>query len=334
MKILHRFGMGVLAMGLMVAPGVGRAQEHREMDLDNVPSPMEAIRDIQNTGRMLFIMADVNHDGQVSLQEAIDANNLFVGGFFFRADADGNGIVSQEEAKSMTNRYLNQNPWTKYVFDSIRAQARQKRGEDSNRPTNPLQGFAVLLDANNDKQIQASELRQLVQTVTQSVFAAADTNRDGQMSPSEVNAAVAGGVRAVAQASFQQADTDNNNQLSREEYDKAIIEPANAVFQILDLNHDGQISQQEAQQIQRGIASQVRMLQLPEPANSPTNLIQSGRRPREAAPIPSFGTSNSRGDRNQNRDQNRDENRNQNRDENRNQNRDENRQPTAPAQPR
>jgi len=310
MRILNRFGMGVLALGLVVAPGLvrgqergqergqRRGQEHREMDLQSLPSPMEALRDIQNTGKMVFMMADVNHDGQVSLQEATDANNLFVGGFFFRADADGNGVVSQEEAKTMRDRYLNQNPWMKYVVDSLRAQAKQKNGQDSNRATNPLQGFQVLLDGNNDKQIQATELRQLVQTVTQSVFAAADTNRDGQMSPSEVNAAFAGGARAIAQASFQQADTDNNNQLSREEYDKAIIEPANVVFQVLDLNHDGQISQQEAQQMERGIISRVRMLQIPEPANSPTNLIESGRLPREAGPVPTFGTPNDRGGRN------------------------------------
>jgi len=316
MKISKHFSMGVVALGLMVAPSAGRAQEHREMDLDNVPSPMEAIRNIQNTGKMIFMMADVNHDGQVSLQEATDANNLMVGGFFFRADADGNGVVSQEEAKATRDRYLNQNPWSKYIFESLRAQAQQKN-KGSNNPTNPLQGFAVLLDSNNDKQVQASELRQLVQTVTQSVFAASDTNRDGQMSPSEVNAAVAGGVRAMAQASFQQADTDNNNQLSREEYDKAIIEPANAVFAILDLNHDGQISQQEAQQTQRAVISQVRMLQIPEPANSPTNLIESGKRPRDVAPVPSFGTPNSSPDGNQN--QNRQRNNNA---------------PQAPGQPR
>jgi len=304
MKIFGCFGVGTLALGLLVMPNAGRAQEnqnrdagrsreHREMDLQNIPSPMEAIRNIQNTGRMIFTMADVNHDGQVSMQEAIDANNLFVGGFFFRADTDGNGIVSPEEARAVTGRYLNENPWMKYVLGTLRAQARQKNGQNSNQPNegnqaNPIQGLVVLLDSNNDKQIQATELRQLVQTATQSIFAAADTNRDGQMSPSEVNAAVAGGIRSVAQASFQQADTDNNGQLSREEYDKAIFEPANVVFQIVDLNHDGQISQQEAQQIERAAISQVRMLRLPEPANSPTNLIESGRLPREAGPVPTF----------------------------------------------
>jgi len=311
MKICNRLGVGALALGLMVLPNVGRAQEnrdagrgreHREMDLQSIPSPGEAVRDIQNAGRMAFMMADVNHDGQVSLQEAIDANNLIVGGFFFRADADGNGSVSPEEGRAVTDRYLNENPWVKYIVTTVQAQMRQKKGQTNNNPTNPIQGVAVLLDTNNDKQIQASELRQLVQTVTQSVFAAADTNRDGQMSPSEMNAAVAGGVRAAAQASFQQADADNNGQLSRDEFNKAIVEPANVFFQVVDLNHDGQISQQEAQQIQSAILNRIRTARLPEPANSPTNLIESGRLPREAAPVPNFATPNTGG--NQNRQPN------------------------------
>jgi len=287
MKTYAKFGIGALVLGLLAVPGLARAQEHRVRDLESLPSPMEALRDLQNTGRMAFMMADVNHDGQVSQQEAIDVNNLLIGGFFFRADADGNGTVTQEEMKGVTDKYLNQNPWLRYVVDSLRAQAKQKNAQNSNQ-ANPFQSIAALLDSNGDKQIQATELRQMVQTTTQSYFAAADTNRDGQLSPSEANASVAGAVRAIAQASFQQADADNNGQLSRAEYDKAIIEPANVAFQILDLNHDGQLSQQELQQVERVIASQIKMMQLPEPANSPTNLIESGKLPREAAPVPNF----------------------------------------------
>jgi len=290
----------VLTLALVAMPGVGRAQgnanananqnQNRERDLNDLPDPADALRNLQNTGRALFMMADVNHDGLVSMQEAIDVNNMMVGGFFFRADADGNGTVTQQEWRGVTDKYLNQNPWVRYVVDSIRTQARQKNGQNTN--PNPLASFVALLDANNDKQVQASELRQLVQTITQSFFAAADTNRDGQMSPSEVNASVAGGVRAMAQFAFQQADTDNNNQLSRAEYDKAIVEPANVAFQILDLNHDGEISQQEAQQIERVAIGQIKMMQIPEPANSPRNLIESGRLPREAAPVPNFASPN------------------------------------------
>jgi len=291
MKNRASLKISMLAVGLLALPTVGRAQqqEHRELDLQNAPSPMEAIRGLQNTGRMIFMLTDTNHDGQISQKEAIDANNMMVGGFFFEADADGNGSVSADEAKTIREEYFHRNPWMRYIVESLQAQ--QKR-QQNNSDRNPLQAVAVLLDSNNDKQIQARELRQLVQTATQTYFAAADTNHDGQLSPSEINAAVAGGVRSVAQMAFQQADADNNGQLSRDEYDKSIVQPANAVFQILDLNHDGQLSQEETQQTARGIAGRVRMLNLPEPANSPTNLIESGRLPRETAPVPTFSAPN------------------------------------------
>ena len=90
----------------------------------------------------------------------------------------------------------------------------QKNSQDGTQPVS-FQGIIALVDTNNDKQIQATELRQIIQTLTQSYFAAADTNRRGQMSPSEVNAAVAGIARSIAQQTFQQADTDRNGQLSR-----------------------------------------------------------------------------------------------------------------------
>jgi Ca2+-binding EF-hand superfamily protein len=250
---------------------------------------MEALRDVQNTGRLIFVLTDTNHDGLVSQQEAIDTNDLLVGGFFFRADADGNGVVSEAEAKAVIDKYLDQNPWLRYAVQSLQAQAQEKPNSgQQGTPPSPLQGFMALADTNNDKQLQATELRQVVQSLTQSYFAAADTNRDGKMSPSEVNAAVAGIAKSIAQQTFQQADTDHNGQLSRAEYDKAVVEPANLVFQIIDLNHDGQLSQQEADQVGRVLVQQVRMMQLPEPANSPTNLIESGKLPRETSPVPTF----------------------------------------------
>jgi Ca2+-binding EF-hand superfamily protein len=196
--------------------------------------------------------------------------------------------VTLEEARAIQENYLNQNPWLRSVVNTIQ---QQQRNPQNTNQTDPIKAFEALIDTNNDRQIQASEVRELVQTTTQSIFAAADTNRDGQMSPSEINAAVAGGVRAIAQAAYQKADKDGNGQLSRAEYDQAIVEPANVVFAILDVNKDGQLSPQEIQQIERAVINQIRVAVGPEPANSPTNLIESGRLPREAAPVPSFGTS-------------------------------------------
>jgi Ca2+-binding EF-hand superfamily protein len=288
-------GVGALALtvGLAALPRPGRAQEHRVQDLQSLPNPGEALRNLQNTGRMIFVMADINHDGQVSQQEAVDAGNLIVGGFFFRADADGNGTVTDQEARAMMSRYLDQNPWVKYVVESLRNQAQNSsRGSQNGGQPGSFRGIVTLIDTNNDKQIEATEMRQFVQTVAQSYFAAADTNHDGQINPTEVNASVVGLARAVVQQSFLQADSDGNGQLSRGEYDKAIVEPANMIFQIIDLNHDGQLSQQEVQQLAQVVVTRLRTMVPPEAPNSPTNLLESGRLPREAAPVPHFPTTN------------------------------------------
>ena len=61
------------------------------------------------------------------------------------------------------------------------------------------------------------------------------------------------------------------------------------MFKMADMNNDNQISQQEAESARRMMSSQVRMLRVPEPANSASNLIESGQRPGEAAPAPNFG---------------------------------------------
>jgi Ca2+-binding EF-hand superfamily protein len=219
---------------------------------------------------MFFKLADQNNDGQISQKEAIDAGNLIVGGFFFRADQNGDGVLSQEEARQAREMFLSTKPWLRYAVETARA-TKKEQGETNKQ--NPLRTLATTLDTNNDKQLQASELRQGVQTTVQSIFATADTNRDGQLSPTEVNAAIEGMGHQLAQAAFQQADTDNNGQISQSEWEKAVMEPARVAFHVMDLNHDGQLSQQEAQTARQVLLSAIRSLNVPEPPNSPRNRI-------------------------------------------------------------
>lgn len=260
------------------------AADHPTGDL---PGPIDSLTDLQDSGRMLFKMADTNNDGQISQKEAIDAGNLMVGGFFFRADQNGDGVLSQDEAKQAREALFAQQPLLRYVIEKGKAEVKSEKG--SNDPaTDPAKAIGNLLDTNNDKQIQASEVRQAVQTGVQALFAAADTNRDNQISPTEVNAAIIGTARTVAQAAFNQADGDRNGSLSRAEFDKAIVEPANVVFAILDADNDGQISQQEMQRAQQVLGNQLKRLVVPEPANSPRNLIRTGNTPDSVAPVPAI----------------------------------------------
>jgi len=244
---------------------------------DDSPGPIDSIQDIQDSGKMLFKLADLNNDGKISQKEAVDAGNLVVGGFFFRADANGDGVLSKEEAAQARQQFMAQNPMLQTVLErNPKMQATVRGNAPEGTPAgNATQAFENLLDANNDGQLQATEVRQMVQTTVSALFASADTNRDNNLSPTEVNSAIIGMAQAAAQAAFRAADQDNNGQISQAEFDKAIIAPAHAIFRSIDANGDSQISPEEAKQAQRAVMKQIRMLDVPETANSPANVIRS-----------------------------------------------------------
>jgi len=287
MKMLWKVGSGALVVGLSFLPASTRAQEVQR----DLPGPIDSLQDLEDTGKMIFKMADTNNDGQVSQKEATDALNGIVGGFFFRADANGDGTVSREELQAARQDILNQKPMLRMLASQMRAERNApgtRPANGANTAQNAARGALSLIDSNNDGNVQANEVRQMVQTSVQSLFAAADTNRDGQLTTTEINSAIVGAAKAAAQAAFQKADTDGNGQLSQAEFNKAIEEPANVAFKAMDANHDGQLSQQEAQAARRLVMSQLRRLNMPEAPNSPSNLIRSGARPAEVAPVPNF----------------------------------------------
>jgi len=289
MRKYNRTWIGALGLALLAMPGMVNAAEGEAQK--DIPGPIDSLQDLQDTGKMIFKLADENNDGQISQKEAVDAGNLLVGGFFFRADTNGDGVLSQEEAKSAREAFLKDRPWLKYVVETVRATKAQP-GQSNPDTAASVQALVSAVDTNSDKQLQATELRQAVQTTVQGLFATADTNRDGQLSPTEVNAAIAGGAKAVAQAAFQQADSDNNGALSEGEFDKALQKPVHVMFAVMDLNHDGQITQDEMQRARRALISQIEKLSVPEPANSARKLMQAGRTPNEVAPVPNFNTRN------------------------------------------
>jgi Ca2+-binding EF-hand superfamily protein len=264
---------GAVVLGLSVSPSFAQVPAHKPGDL---PGPIDNLSDLQDTGRMLFKMADENNDGQISQKEAVDAGNLLVGGFFFRADQNGDGSLSPDEARQAREAFLATKPWVRYAVQTAQVQLKKDNvttNNNANRNQNLLASLAGTFDTNNDKNLQASELRQAVQSAVQTGFAAADTNRDGQLSNAEVNAAMSGVARQVAQASFQQADTDNDGQISQAEFEKALSEPVRVAFAVMDLNHDGKLSPQEAQTARQVIMSKLRQGYVGEAENSPRNQI-------------------------------------------------------------
>jgi Ca2+-binding EF-hand superfamily protein len=278
---LWKNGLKAIGMGLIALAGTASAQTK------DAPGPIDSLQDLQDTGRMLFKLVDGNNDGQISQKEAVDAGNLAVGGLFFRADANGDGVVSQEETKAARDAFLAQKPMIRFLISRAEF-AKSTSGNNNSGTQNPAAVFMGLVDANNDKQLQATEVRQAVQSFVQGMFAAADTNRDGLMSPVEVNAAIVGAVRAGEQAAFQAADLNKDGQISKDEFNKALTDPANAAFAILDANNNGQLSQQELKSAGQTIVTHIRRSMLPEPPNSLLNLINTGQRPEQVAPVPTI----------------------------------------------
>jgi len=230
------------------------------------------LEDLQEAGRMMFKLADENNDGQISQKEAVDAGNLLVGGFFFRADKNGDGVLSKDEARDAREAFFSSKPWLRYVVETAKA---SKRGNGNNSNGNLLATVASSFDSNGDKQLQATELRNAVQIAVESAFQQADTNRDGQVSPAELNASMAATSRQIGQMAFQQADQDHNGQISQAEFEKAVVEPTRVAFQILDLNHDGQLTQDEARTARQALIQALRNLKMSEPPNSPRNVISN-----------------------------------------------------------
>jgi len=270
-------------------PGQGAAAHERPPG--DLPGPIDSVQDLEDTAKMLFKLADTNNDGMISQKEAIDVGNLMVGGFFFRADQNGDGTLSRDEARQARDALLQQKPYLRFIFQraaNANANAAPNAPGAGGTNQNPVRALGAMLDANHDQQIQAAELRRAVQSAVQGLYDMADTNRDGQLTPAELNAAALGAARSASQAAFQAADTDRNGQLSQAEFDKSIEKPAEAVFRVMDLNGDGQLSPQEVQTFQRMILSQVRVFRGSEPGNSPRNANESARTPAPGS-VPNFG---------------------------------------------
>lgn len=281
----HLLVYGTMALGIAGLVPCSSIADDKANDLG---LPIHSIRDLQNTAKILFKATDTNNDGQISQKEATDMGNLLVGGFFFRADTNGDGVLSADEARQAREALFTQQPLLKFVVErgkptnpaavnqpAIGETPAEKSRVAKNLAADPAKTIGNLLDTNHDQKLQASELRQGVQSGVQALFLTADTNQDGLISPYELNAAVGEVVKSATQTVFQAADTDRNGVLSQAEYDKALAEPAHAVFRILDANGDNQLTFDEIQRAERVIADELQRLRVPDPPNSLSNQVGS-----------------------------------------------------------
>lgn len=232
-------------------PAPAQSNQPQAVDLSQLPMPITSLEQLQDVAKMAFMLADSNNDGRISQQEATDVGYLLVGGVFFAADLDGDGVVTQEEARQVRDRILQRQP----ILRVFVAQARRQADTDQAAATQ--QQIATLLDLDNPNELKASELRGIVDGAVEGLFAVADTNRDGHLTPDEINAATIAVADAAGAAVFQLVDTNNDGQVSKEEFQTALLEPANFLFDTVDADNDGQISQAEAESARQLIMNQL-----------------------------------------------------------------------------
>ena len=117
-------------------------------------------------------------------------------------------------------------------------------------------------DINHDGVIEEDELLQFQQnnfsTLVNKTFTALDLNRDGQISKEEITSYYSKQstdsetLNGIAQR-FADADIDNNDYLDHEELfhclQKDMLNNNKMVFQLFDINQNGQITQEEMSQI-------------------------------------------------------------------------------------
>jgi Ca2+-binding EF-hand superfamily protein len=274
-KEFAKIVVGAGLLGMLLTCGV-RAD-------DDMPGPIDSLSDLQDVGKMLFKVADTNNDNRISQKEAVDAGNLLAGGFFFRADANGDGTVTAAEATAAREALFNQKPMLRLLFQ----RTQQQTAQAGNQPAvaQGQQTLMTLLDPNRDGNLAAAEVRQAVQTSVQSLFLMADKNGDGQIDVNEINTAIADASRAAIQTAFNAADADRNGAVSQAEFDRAIINPAHMIFGILDANRDNQLSADELRSGMQIIQRELQALQGPRASNT----LSSQFRQRMSSPAPAAG---------------------------------------------
>jgi len=267
-KIVVGTGLAVLFLALGVKAAEGGTHES-----------WNAIQNLEDTGKLLFKLADTNNDNRISQKEAIDAGNLLAGGFFFRADANGDGTVTPAEWAAARESLFNQRPLLRFIFERSKDEIDRQGGVQVpvNQPGGGTQKLDLksLLDTNHDGNYTAAEVRQAVQNSVQTLFMVADRNGDAQLDPVEVNQAILEIARTAVQTAFNTADTDRNGAVSQDEFDKAITNPAHVLFRILDANNDGQISQDEMRSGMQTVMQEFKAMNVPEAPNSLSNQLRN-----------------------------------------------------------
>lgn len=198
----------------------------------------------------LLVRLDSNEDGKVAKTEARSAANFAVGGFFFQADSNGDGVVTPEEGLDARKRLIERYPEWSALFSTVPKGAKN----------NPLAELAKMVDVEYGKPLRAEEARVAVGRAMDALYTSADRNKDGNLNAQELRNASWQAAQGLGAATFETADGNNDGALTLEEFSQALRGPAEVAFKLADRNGNGKLTQEEAGTAVNTIVGQFGML--------------------------------------------------------------------------
>ena len=165
------------------------------------------------------------------------------GGFFLRADANNDGVVTLAEfnaSRAAEFVRLDTNRDGQLSRDEMRA-GRRWGGRDRGGPDGPGGDRLTRLDTNHDGNISRAEF----EAGPNGMFDRLDTNHDGVISAQELQAARDAMHQRIAErrADRPNPDANGDGNISRAEWEAM----GAAQFQRMDANHDGRVTREEAE---------------------------------------------------------------------------------------
>lgn len=231
---------------------LARLLREADADGDNEVSLAEIQALVPEFPQQLFDMLDRNGDGLLSIEDLpatppFDDPRQLLLRLFRTADADNDGVVTRDEL------LLALPDWSEEQVDALIE--RLDRNDDGvlsadDLPSFPPDPAEVLLhilrlaDTNGDAQVTFEELAAVVPGLTQVQFDLLDRNGDGIISVDDRPVPPVDPIDRALQL-LREADVDDNGEVTFDELHAVLPELTQALFDRLDRNDDGVLSEED-----------------------------------------------------------------------------------------
>ncbi len=192
-------------------------------------------------------LADADGNRQISKKEAQSFTNFVIGGAFFRADDNGDGVVSPEEGRTLRSEFLEQYSALAMLLN----QARSAVGES------PFKAIADMVNLEYGKPLRAEDARAAARGVLDDLFEVADGDENGTITLAEARDASWRAAQALGQQLFKSVDANGDARLELAEFQKAVGSTTALAFKAGDINDNGSLTEQEAAIALSGVISRL-----------------------------------------------------------------------------